>query len=133
MNITEVVGSLLALAGAAWTLLGALGLLRFPDVYTRLHGAGLGSSGGITLILVGAAVHFSSHAVTFSLLALLTIVFILLSSPLGSTAMLWAAHRTGTPQMAVPVVDEMDACDDAEPEKTAAPPQDPSPSAPPPP
>ena len=94
MELTERIGSLLVLAGAAWMFLGALGLLRFPDIYTRLHGTGLVSTGGVALVLLGVVVHFAPRTVSVSLLAGLTMVFVLLTYPLATTAMIWAAHRT---------------------------------------
>jgi multicomponent Na+:H+ antiporter subunit G len=48
--------ALLWLAGAV-TLVGALGILRFPDFYTRCHAATMVSVGGFTLALAGIALH----------------------------------------------------------------------------
>ena len=49
--------------------MGVLGLLRFPDVYTRLHATGLASTGGIALLLVGVVVYFATRSLTLSVLA----------------------------------------------------------------
>ena len=83
MSVADGIAALFMAAGAAWTLLGVLGLLRFPDVYTRLHATGLASTGGIALLLVGVIVHFASRSVTLSVLAALTLVFVLLTYPLA--------------------------------------------------
>ena len=108
MDITDTVAGLLILGGAAWTFLGALGLLRFPDVYTRLHASGLGSTGGITLVLLGVVVHFASRSVSLSLLAALTLLFVLLSYPLATTAIISAAHRTKVPMHKSTIIDELE-------------------------
>ncbi len=114
MELTEKIGSLLILAGAAWMFLGTLGLLRFPDVYTRLHATGLASTGGVALILSGVVVHFAPRTVSVSLLAGLTLIFVLLSYPLATTAMIWAAHRTGVAKFRGTLVDEMELYDHQE-------------------
>ena len=108
MDITETVAGLLILGGAAWTLFGTLGLLRFPDVYTRLHATGLASTGGIALILLGVLVHFAPRSVSLSLLAALTLVFVLLSYPLATTAIISAAHRTKVPKHKSTLIDELE-------------------------
>ncbi len=108
MDITATVAGLLILGGAAWTLLGVLGLLRFPDIYTRLHASGLGSTGGITLVLLGVVVHFAPRSVSLSLLAALTLVFVLLSYPLATTAIISAAHRTKVPKHKSTLIDELE-------------------------
>ncbi len=108
MSVADGIASVLMALGAAWTLLGVLGLLRFPDVYTRLHATGLGSTGGIALLLAGVVVHFATRSVTLSVLAGLTMVFVLLTYPLASTAIISAAHRTRAPRVALTSADELE-------------------------
>ena len=103
----EVIGGVLMAVGAGWTLLGVLGLIRFPDAITRLHGTGLGSTGGIALLLAGVVVHFATRSVTLSVLAGLTMIFVLLTYPLASTAIASAAHRTRAEGDDVREVDEL--------------------------
>ena len=113
MSVADGIAALLMAAGAAWTLLGVLGLIRFPDVYTRLHATGLGSTGGIALLLAGVVVHFALRSVTLSVLAALTLVFVLLTYPLSSTAIISAAHRTKSPKVASTSVDELEEDENA--------------------
>ena len=108
MSVADGVAALLMVAGAAWTLLGVLGLIRFPDVYTRLHATGLGSTGGIALLLAGVVVHFAPRSVTLSVLAALTLAFVLLTYPLASTAIISAAHRTKAPKVDSALTDELE-------------------------
>ncbi len=108
MNVADGIASTLMAVGAGWTLLGVLGLLRFPDVYTRLHATGLASTGGIALLLAGVVVYFATRSVTLSVLAALTMVFVLLTYPLASTAIISAAHRTKVPSVAPAIADELE-------------------------
>ena len=108
MSVADGIAALLMAAGAAWTLLGVLGLIRFPDVYSRLHATGLGSTGGIALLLWGVVIHFAGRSVTLSVLAALTLVFVLLTYPLASTAIISAAHRTKSPKVNSTSADELE-------------------------
>ena len=108
MSVADGIASVLMAVGAGWTLLGVLGLLRFPDVYTRLHATGLGSTGGIALLLAGVVLHFATRSVTLSVLAALTMIFVLLTYPLTSTAIISAAHHAKAPRVASTSADELE-------------------------
>ena len=108
MAVADVIAAVLLAAGAGWTLVGVLGLLRFPDVYTRLHATGLASTGGIALLLAGVVIHFATRSITLSVLAGLTMVFVLLTYPLASTAIISAAQRTRAPRVASTSADELE-------------------------
>lgn len=56
------------LAGAAFFLAGTVGLLRFPDVYTRLHALTKADNVGLGLMLTGLAIQAQSWAVVGKLL-----------------------------------------------------------------
>ncbi len=120
MSVADVIASVLMAVGAGWTLLGVLGLIRFPDVYTRLHATGLGSTGGIALLLVGVVFHFATRSVTLSVLAALTLVFVLLTYPLATTATISAAHRTKAPRVASTTADELEEDEKSAPEEADA-------------
>ena len=51
----EHVGMGMTLAGGILSVIGALGVLRFPDLYTRLHAASITDTGAATLMLFGLA------------------------------------------------------------------------------
>ena len=51
-----VIGEVLVLVGAAFTLLAGIGTLRFSDVFARMHALGKASTLGLLLVLLGAAV-----------------------------------------------------------------------------
>ena len=60
--LSQVATILLLLAGAGFFLAGTLGLLRFPDVYTRLHALTKADNVGLGLIVTGLALQAESWA-----------------------------------------------------------------------
>jgi multicomponent K+:H+ antiporter subunit G len=55
--MTEIVISLLLLIGAAFALIGSIGLARLPDFFMRLHGPTKATTLGIGAIVVASLVH----------------------------------------------------------------------------
>lgn len=53
MSVPEVIGTVLALLGALTMLIAAVGVVRFPCFFTRLHAAGKGDTLGQGLVLLG--------------------------------------------------------------------------------
>ena len=62
MPVTEFLTLLLLLAGAGFFLAGTVGLLRFPDVYTRLHALTKADNVGLGLIIAGLVLQAESWA-----------------------------------------------------------------------
>ena len=79
--------------GVAFDLVGALGLIRLPDVYNRLQAATKCVTLGTLLILIGVLVHSGWNAMGVK--ALLAAVFVLWTSPTGSHALARGAHIAG--------------------------------------
>lgn len=80
----------LIVGGAFFVLVGTIGLIRMPDVYTRLHATGMTDSVGAGAILMGLAVQSGASLVTVRLL--LIAGFLLLTSPIGTHALARAAR-----------------------------------------
>jgi multicomponent Na+:H+ antiporter subunit G len=81
--------------GVFFLLLGAIGILRFPDTYTRMHAAGKCDTLGALLVVSGLAVH---HGVSLESAKILFIaVFIFLTSPTSTHAIARAAMRRELP------------------------------------
>jgi multicomponent Na+:H+ antiporter subunit G len=95
-----MIGELLALVGAALVLLSAVGVVRFTDVYARLHALAKASTLGILLILAGAAVDLRSiNDITSVVLAA---VLHLLASPPAANMVSRATYLTaGLPAGAI--------------------------------
>lgn len=87
----DIIGGLLMVAGAAFLLLGSLGLVRMPDLYNRIQAGTKATTLGTLLTLAGTACLQPS----WSLKLLLIGLFILLTNPISSQVMARAAHRMG--------------------------------------
>ena len=73
--------AVLVVAGAAMTLVGSIGLLRFKTFYDRLHPPTLGSSAGTLLIVTGSIVCFSVLRSRLSVHEVLIALFVTLTTP----------------------------------------------------
>ncbi len=80
-------------AGGAFSIIGAVGLLRMPDFYTRMHAASVTDTLGAGLLLAGLALQAGLTLVTVKLLFLG--LFIFFTSPAAAHALAQAALRRG--------------------------------------
>ena len=76
MQITELLSLLLLLAGAGFFLAGTVGLLRFPDVYTRLHALTKADNVGLGLVVAGLLLQAESWASMGKLLLIWLLVLL---------------------------------------------------------
>ncbi len=74
MRVTELLTLCLLLTGAGFFLAGTVGLLRFPDVYTRLHALTKADNVGLGLVVAGLALQAGSWAVVGKLLLIWLLV-----------------------------------------------------------
>lgn len=100
----SVLASLLLLVGALMGLIGAIGVIRLPDSYTRMHSASKAGALGAALILVGVA---AASEGGFALAALFAAAVLLATAPLAAHAMARAAHRAGITPQTGPVGDAL--------------------------
>jgi multicomponent Na+:H+ antiporter subunit G len=91
--IADVVSWICILVGAAVALIGALGILRLPDVFARMHGAGMVDTLGLGAILVGLIVQAGLTLITVKLL--LIILFVFYTSPMTTHALARACLNDG--------------------------------------
>ncbi|SFF53050.1 multisubunit sodium/proton antiporter, MrpG subunit [Halobacillus alkaliphilus] len=85
------------LSGTFFIISGSIGILRLPDVYTRLHAATKSSTLGVSGIMIGAFLFlFIEHDIVSGKL-LLGILFVLLTAPVSGHVIARAAHRSGVP------------------------------------
>ena len=80
-------------AGVFLLLTGALGLIRFPDLYSRMHAAGKCDTLGQLLMLTGLAIYEGWELTSLKLLIVAGFVFI--TSPTATHAIARAAYRSG--------------------------------------
>ena len=83
----------LILVGSTFSLTASVGLLRLPDLYTRMHAASKAGTLGSCSVLLALAVHADDPAI--SLRALAGVLFFLLTVPISSHLLAKAAHSAG--------------------------------------
>jgi multicomponent Na+:H+ antiporter subunit G len=76
MRVSEFLTLFLLLVGTGFFLAGTLGLLRFPDVYTRLHALTKADNVGLGLVVAGLALQAESWAVAGKLLLIWLLVLL---------------------------------------------------------
>lgn len=89
MSLLTLISGILILTGALFTLIGAIGLLRMPDFYTRLHPVGVKDALGLPLILLGIACHTGLTVTTFKLAIIF--LFLMFTGPTACHALARAA------------------------------------------
>lgn len=99
MSVLQIIASIMMGTGILFFLGAAVGLLRFPDFYTRMHAAGKGDTLSSLLILGGLALlHFEYPSLAETLVALKIvgiILFILITSPTSTHALMQAGYDAG--------------------------------------
>ena len=98
--ILDVTSAGLLVSGSIFVLIGAFGLIRLPDFYTRLHAAGITDTLGAELILLGLMFQAGLSLVTVKLI--LISLFIFFTSPTATHAVANAARVMGLKPMLVP-------------------------------
>ncbi len=87
------------LTGAFFAVVGAIGVLRLPDVFTRLHAAGMTDTMGAGMILAGLMLQAGLSMVTVKLIFVL--LFVVVTSPLSTHATARAALHGGVQPITV--------------------------------
>lgn len=100
----ELVTGVLVLLAGAFCLVAAIGVLRFPDALTRMHASSKVGAFAGSLALIAAAAHFGEPGAVAR--ALLAVVFLLLTAPIGAhllgRAAAWRAGKQGRPDVGQP-------------------------------
>ncbi len=90
---------ILLISGLIFYTGGAVGIIRFPDFYTRLHPAGKLDTAGLVITMGALALHMASASSLQSILPALKImliaVFVFITSPTAIHAIVDAAVRAG--------------------------------------
>lgn len=101
----ETVSDVLLLLGGAWSVLAAIGVLKFDDVFSRLHAGTKATTLGLWLVIVGAASRLGGgDAIKLVLVGLL----VFLTAPVGAHLIGRAVHRSpGSATVRIDTVDEL--------------------------
>ena len=101
----DVALSLLLLLGAAFALIAAIGLVRLPDLYTRMHAASKAGTLGSGALLIALALHDGTGGTASCALA--GVVFFLLTAPISAHLLAKASYAVGYDMWEHSVRDEM--------------------------
>ena len=96
MTAIEIITSIFVLLGAFFTLLSAIGVMRLPDVYSRMHAAGKSSTLGVVSLMLAAFLYFIPEGIINAKI-LLAILFIFMTAPLSALMITRSAYRIGVP------------------------------------
>jgi multicomponent K+:H+ antiporter subunit G len=89
--MSELLVSVLILAGGVFTLIGSLGLVRLRDFYTRLHGPTKATTLGVGSLLTASAIWFSTRGEGLSLHEVLITLFLFMTAPVSAHLLAKAA------------------------------------------
>ncbi len=89
----HVVSGVLLLAGSFFLIVGAVGLLRMPDVFTRMHATSVSDTMGAGLLILGMIVEAGFTLVSVKLLVILVVFFF--TGPLATHALARGALSVG--------------------------------------
>lgn len=102
--MTDTLTAIVWLGGSAFALLAAVGLLRMPDVFTRMQASTKASTLGLTCLLIGAALQMGDLG---SFIRVASIgAFIFLTTPVSGLVIARASYFAGVPLWEGTVLDE---------------------------
>ena len=93
----EYLISFLLLVGSTFVLIGAIGLYRLPDFFTRLHGPTKATTLGVGGIILASLLFFSHEQGALSLHELLITVFLFVTAPVSAHMLARAAIQQKLP------------------------------------
>lgn len=96
MNISEIfelIGALIILLGSIISVISAVGIIRFRDIYSRAHAATKTTTLAVLITLVGAFVYVWLGEGYISIRLMLGIVFVFMTAPVSGHLVLRAAYR----------------------------------------
>jgi len=104
---TEIIGVLLIFVGSIISVISAIGMIRFPDVYSRAHAATKTTTLAVLLVLFGAFLYFWLSELFISVRLLLGILFVFLTAPVSGHLILRASYRSNVKMAETTIEDEL--------------------------
>jgi len=104
--IVELLVAAFMLGGAFFMLVTGIGLVRFPDVYCRMHAAGKAGTLGIALLIMAPTLHFLGSDPSVALRGVLAIAFQFLTTPGATYLLAHACYVTDHPAHPLTELDE---------------------------
>ncbi|BAP80521.1 MULTISPECIES: Na+/H+ antiporter subunit G [Pseudomonadaceae] len=96
----ELLVSVFLIVGSAFALVGAIGLYRLPDFFTRLHGPTKATTLGVGGIVIGSMIFFSNQGNGLSVHEVLITLFLFLTAPVSAHVLAKAAMQQRLPYTA---------------------------------
>lgn len=103
--MSEWIMTALMITGGAFLLLAAIGIIRMPDLYSRIQAATKAATLGVGCIILALAIHFVDLGITVR--ALLVIAFLFLTQPVAAHMIGRAAYFVGVPLWENTIMDEL--------------------------
>jgi multicomponent Na+:H+ antiporter subunit G len=103
--MTEIISGVFLLSGSLFILLSAIGLLRMPDLFTRMSATTKASTLGIGLVLIGTAIFWVDIGIAARAIAI--ILFLLLTAPVAAHIIGRAAYFDKVPLWDQTHIDEL--------------------------
>lgn len=110
-QVADVVAAACLLGGAFLAFAAGVGVLRFPDLLSRMHAGTKPQVLGLILVLIGLGLRLRSGSAVWALL--LVVLFQMLTAPVAAHMVGRAGYRTGKVRSDLLVVDELTADSDA--------------------
>lgn len=92
-TIINVISTTFILAGLFFIIAGTIGLIRFPDFYSRMHATGKCDTLGEGLVIMGLIIYNGLNFISVKLLFL--VIFIFVVNPVATHAIARAAYKVG--------------------------------------
>ena len=93
IDIREIIAVIMIALGILFLIISAVGMLRLPDFYSRLHASG--NSETLGMMLIGFVVYEGFNLISFKLIFIFIFVFI--GNPIGTHILSKTAFKTGEP------------------------------------
>jgi multicomponent Na+:H+ antiporter subunit G len=93
--MAQDLGEILILIGAVFVFIAAIGVVRLPDLFMRMHASTKSATLGAGCIMVGAALYFGD--ISISTRALAVVIFLFITAPIGAHMIARSAYFSGVP------------------------------------
>lgn len=110
MNVSEIgefIGVFLILVGSIISVISALGIIKFSDIYTRSHAATKSATLAVLLTLSGTFIYFWFSESLINVRLILGIIFVFLTAPVSGHLICRAAYRSNVKVTEATTVDEL--------------------------
>lgn len=104
--MTSVV-TILVLFGVFFSIVAGIGILRLPDMYSRLHAASKSSTLGVSLVLLAVFIYFWYFENQFEITLILALVFIYIIAPTGAHMLARSASHSDVEPYQLTILNEL--------------------------